>query len=137
MKYPAEPFWMLRWYLVYQPLRFLLSRTSFRLVLLYAEFMALLRFVHLLGWALKKSQMVVRGDVPRGPHYLKRLWKNTLLNTYDWYGFHQYQHQKTESELRLLIEDLQPDSTLVANLDSYFTRPLAPGRAFRVRKRGI
>jgi len=124
--------WMLRWYAVYLPVRLILSRTSFGTVLFYARVMTVLRFIPLLGWLLEKAQFVIRGDVPKGPHYLLRQWKNTVLNTYDWYGFHKYQHQKTETEIRGLIAGLQPDSTQVQNLEEFFTRPLKPGLAIRV-----
>jgi len=36
---------------------------------------------------------MVRGDVPPGEYYQERLHETTVLNTFDWYGSHKYQHQ--------------------------------------------
>jgi hypothetical protein len=134
MKYPDSRVWMLRWRLIYRPLRAVLSRCSFNTILLYAKVMAALRFVPLLGWILEKAQIVIRGDVPPGPHYRLRQWKNTVLNTFDWYGSHAYQHQKTAHELQQLLRELQPDQRHIRNAAAFFSRPLPPGLALRVTR---
>jgi SAM-dependent methyltransferase/uncharacterized protein YbaR (Trm112 family) len=134
MKNTSSFAWMLRWRLVYRPLRALLSRCSFRGILAYAKTMACLRFVPLLGWFLERAQFMVRGDVPQGPRRLERLYKAAVLNTYDWYGYHEYQHQKTADELQQLVAELQPDPTCVVNAERFFSAPQPVGIALRVRK---
>ena len=130
LKYSDSLPWILRWRLVYRPLRAILSRMPFRVILAYAHVMAALRFVPGLGPILEHSQIMVRGQVPAGPHYAKRLYHNAVLNTYDWYGSHSHQHMKTPAEVRGLVESL--DCRAVANLDAYLSRPLPPGLAIRV-----
>jgi SAM-dependent methyltransferase len=134
MKYPDNPVWMARWNLVYRPLRAVLSRMPFPIILGYARAMAALRFVPVLGPLLEKSQFMIRGQVAPGPRYLKRLYENAVLNTYDWYGSHTYQHQKTPDEIRKLVVSLQPDSSKVQNLEEYLRTPIPPGLAIRISR---
>jgi uncharacterized protein YbaR (Trm112 family) len=133
MKYASNLPWMVRFH-CYQALRGLLAGRSFQTRLAYAKTMAFLRFVPILGWCLEKGLFMVRGDVPDGPERLRRMYKAGVLNTFDWYGGHRYQHHKTEQELRTLVSSLQPHPSKVSNLDRYFARPPAIGCAIRLRK---
>lgn len=126
-------FWMMR-YRVYKQLRGFLSRRPFRFVHAYARVMAVLRFVPVIGWLLEQSLLMVRGDVPKGPHYFRRCYKSAVLNTFDWYGGHTYQHHKTERELRELIFSLQPDQKKILNVDAYFSFPQPIGCALRLKR---
>ena len=101
---------------------------------LYSRAMALLRFVPVFGWFLEKSLFMVRGDVPAGPNRLTRQYRAGVLNTFDWYGAHAFQHHKSEHELREFVRQLQPDIAKVGNLDRYFARPPAIGCALRLEK---
>jgi len=133
MKYESSLPWMVRFY-YYRALRRFLSRRSFQARLSYAKAMSWLRFVPVLGWSLEKGLLMVRGDVPDGPEKLRRMYRAGVLNTFDWYGGHQYQHHKTEHELRALVSRLQPDALKISNLDRYFARPAATGCAIRIMK---
>lgn len=119
---------------VYTALRWFLVRRSFRFRLNYARIMGALRMVPLLGWLLEKSFVVVRGVVPPGPHYWRRAYKSTVLNTFDCYGAHTYQHMKSDDEIRALVRELQPDPAKVLNADRYFLRPPPIGIALRLKK---
>lgn len=120
---------------LYRQLRRLLSRSSFTFLLWYSRIMALLRFVPLLGVMLERLCFVVRGDVPDGPGWGRRAYRLAVLNTFDWYGMHDYQHHKTRDEIRALVNELQPDPTRVANLDDYARIPAPPpGCAVRVAR---
>jgi ubiquinone/menaquinone biosynthesis C-methylase UbiE len=119
---------------IYSGLRARLSTRSFRIRLAYAKLVALLRFIPVLGVALEKMLVVVRGDVPKGPNYLRRCYKSAVLNTFDWYGAHRYQHHKRDEEIRALVTELQPDSAKVLNLGRYFERPQPIGIALRLVK---
>lgn len=132
-KLESNPVWLLRFHL-YQLLRRFLASRSFSARLAYARTMSLLRFVPFLGWLLEKSLLMVRGDVPKGPGYLRRSYISGVLNTFDWYGGHAHQHHKTEQELRRLVTQLQPDVARIGNLDVYFSRPQPAGCAIRLRK---
>ena len=134
MKYPDDWVWSLRWRLVYRPMRAFLSRRSFQTALAYAKTMACLRFVPLLGTILERAQFVVCGDVPQGPDQVRRQYKSAVLNTFDWYGSHQFQHQKSKEEIRALVSELQPDETLRRNVEAYLTRQIPPGLAMRLAK---
>ncbi|MBU1645437.1 MAG: class I SAM-dependent methyltransferase [Gammaproteobacteria bacterium] len=119
---------------VYGLLRAIISRLPFGARLGYAKAMGALRFVPLLGWLLEKSFFMVRGDVPKGPDYFRRAYKSGVLNTFDCYGAHAYQHLKTDAEIRALVGELQPDQDKVGNMDRYFLRPQPIGIALRLRR---
>jgi len=131
---------MVRWvrfHLVYKPLRAVLSRMPFAVIMFYARLMALLRLVPGLGVLLEKSGFCVMGDVPKLPAesawgYLLRRFKNTSLNTFDGFGSHQFQHHKSDDEIRALVKAMQPDAGKVANMDKYFIRSGPIGCALRV-----
>jgi SAM-dependent methyltransferase len=117
---------------VYYVLRAILSRCPFWVRLKYAQIMSLLRFVPLLGFLCEKSHLMVRGDVPKGSRFLARCYKAGVLNTFDCYGAHAYQHLKTDDEIRNLVIELQPDSKKVLNFETYFLRPQPIGIALRL-----
>lgn len=119
----------------YQRLRSVLSRTSFGVLLWYSRVMALLRFVPLLGLALERLCFVVRGDVPLGPGWMPRAYRQAVLNTFDWYGTHQYQHHMSRDEIRALVTALQPDCSKVANQKQFLQLPSPPiGCAIRLSR---
>ena len=138
--YPLNDQGVVRWvrfHLVYKPLRAVLSRMPFAVIMVYARLMALLRLLPGLGVLLEKSGFCVMGDVPRLPvesawSYMKRRFKNTSLNTFDGFGSHQFQHLKSDDDIRALVKVMQPDATKVANMDKYFLRPTPIGCALRV-----
>ena len=117
---------------LYSLLRAMLSRCSFSTILFYSKVMSVFRFVPLLGWVLEKSGFMVRGDVPAGPRWIYRAYKSGVLNTYDCYGSHSYQHLKTDEEIRQLVNQLQPNAEYVLNSDRYFLRPQPIGIALRL-----
>ena len=126
-----------RWHLVYQPLRQVLSHMPFGVIILYARIMAALRLVPGLGAFLEAAGFSMQGDVPllkdESPWaHMKRRFKNTALNTFDWYGSHKYQHHKTEDEIRALATSLQANASKLGNLDKYFIRPAPIGCALRI-----
>ena len=116
----------------YSLLRAVLSRLSFGSLLVYARILSVLRLIPILGWFLEKSGFMVRGDVPPGPAWVERAYKSGVLNTYDCYGSHSFQHLKTDEEIRALVAELQPDSRRVLNADRYFQRPQPIGIALRL-----
>lgn len=138
--YPLNDQGLIRWiryHLVYIPLRSLLSRMPFSVIMVYARLMALLSLMPGLGYFLEKSGLCVTGDVPKlGKdstwEYLKRRFKNTSLNTFDNLGSHHYQHLKTDDEIRALVKAMQPDLARVLNYEKYFHRPAPIGCALRV-----
>jgi hypothetical protein len=125
LRYPSDPVWMARWIFIYKPLRVILSRCSFKTILAYAKFLARLRGV---------PKIVVRGDVPPGDRYEERLYAAAVLNTFDWYGAHKYQHQLTAQELSDICGRLDPPYRKISNLEAYFKRNLPPGLPLRLLK---
>lgn len=138
--YPLNDKGLFRWmrfHLVYKPLRAVLSHMSFRVVLFYARFMSVLRLIPGLGFFLEKSGFCVQGDVPLVSdesfwQRLRRRFEATSLNTFDNFGSHQYQHLKTDLEIKELVAELQPDSSKVLNMSKYFLRPAPIGCALRI-----
>jgi hypothetical protein len=138
--YPLNDQGLVRWvrfHLIYQPLRAVLSRLPFTLILFYARMMAFLRLMPGLGFVLEKAGFCVMGDVAKLAKesawaHMQRRFKNTALNTFDCYGSHSYQHHKSDDEIRALVKAMQPDGSKVLNSDKYFLRPLPIGCALRV-----
>ena len=118
----------------YLQVRKFLSKKVVFFRLWYARIMSLLRFVPLLGLILEKSSLMSRGEVFGGKGYLKRAYKTGVLNTFDSFGAHQYQHYKSDEEIKKLINGLQPDSEKILNVDKYFSRPAPIGCALRLFK---
>ena len=118
----------------YRAIRKVLSKQSFQIRLGYARIMSILRFLPVLGILLEKSYLMTRGDVPTGPNYLRRCYRAGVINTFDCYGAHHYQHHKRDEEIRALVAELQPDPSRVLNLNRYFERPQPIGIAIRLGK---
>jgi SAM-dependent methyltransferase len=133
----TSPARWVRFHLVYRPLRRVLSSLPFWGILSYARLMGLLREVPVLGMVLEKASFCVQGEVPREageaflPH-LRRRFRATVLNTFDGFGSHAFQHHRSDSEIRTLLAELQPDATRILNADKYFLRPPPVGCALRV-----
>lgn len=128
--------WM-RWHLIYRPLRATLSRMPFAVIMFYAYMVSTIRMIPGVGEILEKTLLCGQGDVPVivGESVwarLKRRFKATCLNTFDAYGSHQYQHHKSDDEIRTLVQELQPDAAKVLNTDKYFSRPPKIGCALRL-----
>lgn len=138
--YPLNDEGWLRWirfHMVYLPLRAVLSMLPFKLILLYAKIMAILREIPVFGVILEKSGVLVQGDVPRKDGdtkltYLRRRMKATTLNTFDGFGSHKFQHHKRDEDIRILVATLQRNSSKVLNADKYFSKPPPIGCALRV-----
>lgn len=140
--YPLNDRGPLRWirhHVVFRSLRAVLSRMPFGVILAYARLMGMARLIPGLGPVLEKLKMCTQGDVPRiddeGPlAYLARRYRATVLNTFDAFGSHTYQHHKPDAEIRSLVRQLQPDPGKIANMEAYFTRPQPIGCALRIAR---
>lgn len=136
--YPRNDLGMLRWarfHLIYMPLRAVLSLMPFQLILAYARLMGILRLLPGVGLLLEKLNFCIQGDVPNTKGFtdrIRRRYRATVLNTFDAYGSHAYQHHKTDEEIRNLVNSLQSDPGKVLNADRYFLRPQPIGCALRV-----
>jgi uncharacterized protein YbaR (Trm112 family) len=101
----------------------------------YAHVLALLRFMPGLGWLLEKMNLVYRGDVRPGPRYWRRVWRGTVVGTFDYFGAQTYQHHLTLAEQRRIAKALQPDEKKWRNAKAYFhTKPMPIGTALRLSK---
>jgi uncharacterized protein YbaR (Trm112 family)/SAM-dependent methyltransferase len=138
--YPLNDDGLLRWirfHLIYKPTRKVVSSLPFAGILTYARLMGVLREIPVLGVLLEKGGVCVQGDVPHvegeswWPHKRRR-FRATVLNTFDGFGSHTFQHHKSEAEIRALVRELQPDSKKVLNVEAYFSRPPPIGCALRV-----
>lgn len=133
--YPLDDRGILRWirfHLVYKNLRWILSKLPFSGILAYAKLLGALRLVPALGWFLEKSGFCLCGNVPRNS--FKKTFHQTVLNTFDLFGSHEFQHHLREVELIALLSELQPDPLKIGNFEKYFKIPPPIGCALRVRK---
>lgn len=138
--YPLNDQGFFRWirfHIIYEPLRYVLSRMPFGIILGYARIMSAFRLIPLLGILFEKMYLCVQGDLPYNVEEnimqkIKRRFKNTCLNTFDAFGSHQFQHHKSDDEIRSLIRELQPDDSKILNLEKYFHRPAPVGCALRI-----
>ncbi len=129
----------IRFHYIYTPTRFLISKFPFSFIMIYSRIMALLRIIPFFGKFFELIGICVQGDVPRKEDesnlkYLKRRFKAISLNTFDAFGSHEFQHHKSETEIRKLISELQPDPLKVKNVARYFERPTPIGCALRIYK---
>jgi uncharacterized protein YbaR (Trm112 family) len=138
--YPLNDQGVLRWirfHLIYRSIRMILSRMPFAITLAYARTMGILRQVPGLGALLERAGFCVQGDVPRvdsdkAVTLFKKRYKATVLNTFDYFGSHAFQHHKSDTEIRSLISELQPDPRRILNTQKYFARPQPVGCALRI-----
>jgi len=129
----------IRFHLIYTPLRYILSKTNFKVVLLYSNIISILRFIPFFGKLLEKSLFCFKGDVPgieneKVWRKIVRHYKTTVLGTYDAFGTHHYNHHKSDSEIINLIESLQPNTRKVLNREKYFSRPQPIATGLRIFK---
>lgn len=140
--YPLNNKGPLRWFryhVINNSIRAVLSRSPFGVILFYSRLMASLRLVPVVGMLLEKCGFLYQGDVPRIENEskysrLKRRFKATSLNTFDWFGSHEYQHHKSDDDIKNLLRQLQPDQSKVKNIDKYFQRPPYIGCALRIER---
>lgn len=92
-----------------------------------------MRMIPILGRLLEKAQLVIRGNVPAGERYQERLLTQSILNTFDWYGAHRYQHYLSAAQLAKICNELNPKPSQILNLDAYYKRPLPPGLPLRLK----
>ncbi len=113
-------------YWLYSHVRQMVADLPFAGRLAYARAMAVLRFVPLLGYLLEKADLMRRGRVfePTFMARLKMQYRAGLLNTFDYFGAHAYQHHHTLGELRAMADALTPSPQIV-NADDFF-RPHQP-----------
>lgn len=126
-------------HITYGPLRALFQRLPFSWLLGYSRLMGVLRLVPILGSITNKLRLSLTGKVPKiaGESWWthkKRAYRQTVLNTFDMYGSHAYQHQIPDKDLQALLARLQPDKARIGNYEAYFTRPQPSGCALRVGK---
>ena len=129
----------IRWHLIYLPMRAILSRMPFGLIMFYSRVVASLRLIPGLGKLLEISLLCTQGDIPKiagesALQRLKRRFKAACLNTFDSYGSHQNQHHKSDDQILKLVQQLQPDMSKVSNMNNYFSRPPKIGCALRLQK---
>lgn len=121
-----------RWY---QGVRGVLQRCPFFVRWVYVHLMGILALIPGVDWVLKKSLLAVVGTTTPGPNYLWRKWRAVVVNTFDGYGGHGYQHHLTLGEQKALAKELQPDTKKWTNAKAYFeTRPMPIGVALRLGK---
>ncbi len=129
----------IRTHLTYGPMRKLLGKLPFKWILGYSRLMGVLRCIPIIGSITNKLRLSLTGKVPReaGESWLdhkKRVYRQTVLNTFDMYGSHAFQHQVPDKDLQKLLGELQPDRAKIGNYDAYFIRPQPTGIALRVQK---
>ena len=88
--------------------------------------------IPVLGSFLEKVGLVIRGEVPPGENYDKRLYETAVLNTFDMYGSHKYQHHLSGIELADICNSLNPKPSRILNLKQYYSRPTPPGLLIRL-----
>lgn len=119
-------------YRFYKTVRGGVSKLPFAGIMAYAHLMSALRLIPVVGAVVEKADLMRRGTVADGPHKLRRLYHSGVLNTFDYFGSHAYQHHKSFSELQKLADELQPDRKKQTNRKAYFVKPQPAGLMLRV-----
>ena len=126
-------------YLVYKPLRAVLSRYAVcgnhflravdGLIALGARF----------GRFFGKDRVLCDGGCAQvarriGLELHQATFKKYQPQYFDCFGSHKYQHHKSNNEIRALVKSMQPHSAQVFNMDRYFLLPAPIGCALRVSR---
>ncbi|MBI1309318.1 MAG: methyltransferase domain-containing protein [Proteobacteria bacterium] len=122
-------------YKLYSTTRAVVARLPFVLRLAYAHAMAGLRFVPGLGWLLERADLMRRGDVPVGTGLarLRALYLAGLVNTFDYFGAHQYQHHLSFAQIKAIMASFRPKPTAL-NGKAFFVSPQPIGILLRLKK---
>jgi 2-polyprenyl-3-methyl-5-hydroxy-6-metoxy-1,4-benzoquinol methylase len=75
-------------------------------------------------------QFLICGEVPPGPQFRARRYRQTVLNTYDWFGSHDFQYHYRCWELLSLFAKAEIKYDRIPNLEQVMRLAL-PGLAFR------
>lgn len=75
-------------------------------------------------------QFLICGEVPNGANYRARRYRQTVLNTYDWFGSHDFQYHYRCSELLDIFCKAKIELDCIPNLERTISLAL-PGLAFR------
>jgi SAM-dependent methyltransferase len=130
-----SPWWQTLRFKIYLTVRTLLQAAPFWMRWCYVHLVALLCLVPGLDWLLAKSLLAAVGTTIPGPHYLWRKWRGTVVNTFDSFGGHTYQHYLSLPEQKNLALALQPNTKLWRNSECYFNkRPMPIGLALVLQK---
>lgn len=81
-------------------------------------------------------QALICGEVPDGPQFRKRRYRQTVLNTYDWFGSHEFQRHYRCFELLELFSRAGIRLDQIPNLEQVMRLAL-PGMAFRCIGEGM
>jgi hypothetical protein len=129
----------IRW-AFYLKFRNFLVKKSDKFRLIYSHTMGILWFIPFLGWFLRKSMLIIKGNTPVDKtetvlDRIKRTYYSVVTNTYDWYGSHSYQHHIKDKDLKILIDELQPNSSKIYNQQKYWSKkPVYDGASLRIEK---
>lgn len=120
---------------VYLAVRAVLARAPNGVRRAYGHLMSSLRFVPVLGTVLEKADLVRRGPSGgrTGWDAVKHLYRAGVLNTYDYFGAHAYQHHHSFAEIRAMVAALHPQGTPL-NEAQFYVSPQPEGMDLRVRK---
>ena len=140
--YPLNDKGLIRWirfHIIYKNLRRVLRRLSFKNRLYYARIIAFLRLIPILGFLLEKLNFTLQGNIPKvnGENYinnLKRRYRSTLVNTFDYYGAHTFQWHLSNKSIKDILSNLYPKPSKIMNKEKYFIRPQPIGCALRIIK---
>jgi ubiquinone/menaquinone biosynthesis C-methylase UbiE/uncharacterized protein YbaR (Trm112 family) len=100
---------------IYQHVRQVVAGLPFAGRLAYAHLMAALRFVPVLGWVLEKADLMRRGMVfaPTFWSRVKASYSVAVLNTFDYFGAHAYQHHHSFDEIKVMVAALAPPAETI------------------------
>ena len=122
----------IRWAL-YKTQRFFISKLPHSLRYRWCQFVCAFRMLPGLGEVMEKLMIATQGDM-QGHKTLKKRFRSCVVNTFDGYGAHKYQHHLTDEELEEIIQELQPEKSKVKNRDTFFAKPPPIGVAIRLFK---
>jgi SAM-dependent methyltransferase len=122
---------------LYRGVRAVVSRWPFRARMAHAQAVGALAMVPGLGRLLEKLDLMRQGEVTPGGGWwtqFRRRHHAAVLNTFDYFGAHAYQHHLSFDEVRALATALQPDRKKHVNAEAYFSMPHKTGTMLRLRK---
>ena len=122
---------------IYRTVRGVVSRWPFWARMAHAQVIGALSMIPGVGTLLEKLDLMRQGPVTPGGGWFtqfRRRHHAAVLNTFDYFGAHAYQHHLSFPEVQKLADALQPDRKKQANRKTYFTPPHPPGLMLRLKK---
>jgi ubiquinone/menaquinone biosynthesis C-methylase UbiE len=123
---------------MYTAVRGVVSKLPFWGIMGYAWLMSALRLIPVVGGVVEKADFMRRGELEQVStkwwNQIQHNFQAGVINTFDYFGSHAYQHHRSLNELQALADELQPERAKQVNHKIFFVTPQPAGIMLRLKK---